>query len=491
MKRTNLRLLLRIVTICLCVCAIAVGVYSIKSASLTVDGSIGFVVNNCKFTLTSVVNCASTTGTDAEIKDFDPISTNVDATNEEKSNVTHSVGKLNFNDAISGGNVVKITLTFTNNSAFNLSVTLNDDIKFVSYTKDGTSIATSGTDKITSVAEEGGVLLEKYDEFVLGTKDTNKTKTFTLTLSMSEADILAVDSISGKLQLSFSVEQYVGLSMKVGDFLFDANATEGNTSDTFTIDDVVAEGITTKRNYIEMGSHANDSGEITPLKWFMFAKSNSNGVMEAVTDKVVEENKTLPSGTYYFISEYMWNKMYFCGDYDNETGKRYKDGEYANKYDGSDVQKYLSDITSQTGTMCSDFSIALDKGSVYKKYIKSRNIDDAEDADNYVAACKCDNQKLWLLSVDELAYLNGGVNIITSLSYTSPSRYVAYKNVMCQTGTSDSVEWQWIRSPKLIVDKYAYTTAFHINAGSQGEVSDAYPVAIECSIRPAFQITVE
>lgn len=48
MKKQKFSLLLNIGTICLSICAIAIGVYSVKTASLGISGSIDFTVHNCE-----------------------------------------------------------------------------------------------------------------------------------------------------------------------------------------------------------------------------------------------------------------------------------------------------------------------------------------------------------------------------------------------------------------------------------------------------------
>ena len=45
--KKKFRLWLNIVTICLCVCAVAIGVYAATSATLTVQGQIGFEAHGC------------------------------------------------------------------------------------------------------------------------------------------------------------------------------------------------------------------------------------------------------------------------------------------------------------------------------------------------------------------------------------------------------------------------------------------------------------
>ena len=48
MKKRKFIIWLNFVTICLSICAIAIGVYSIKTATLNVNGAIGFTAHNCK-----------------------------------------------------------------------------------------------------------------------------------------------------------------------------------------------------------------------------------------------------------------------------------------------------------------------------------------------------------------------------------------------------------------------------------------------------------
>ena len=53
MKKRKFSIWLNVVTICLSICAIAIGVYSIKTATLNINGTIGFTAHNCKVNISA------------------------------------------------------------------------------------------------------------------------------------------------------------------------------------------------------------------------------------------------------------------------------------------------------------------------------------------------------------------------------------------------------------------------------------------------------
>ena len=134
MKKRKISLWLNIVTICLSICAIAIGVYSIKTASLNINGAIGFTAHNCNVDIVASMygdsaasdsSTASSTASgvvrsEANAKQFAKI--NVDGDTK-----TLDLGTIYFCDMTVGGKINPITLNFviTNKSAFYVDLTVD------------------------------------------------------------------------------------------------------------------------------------------------------------------------------------------------------------------------------------------------------------------------------------------------------------------------------------------------------------------------------
>ena len=128
MKKRKFALFLNIASICLAICAIAIGVYSIKTASLKVGGSLGFVAHNAKVNIKAYMYGFST----AESGENPVTETNkVQLTADGGLNIDGNNGEVNiqstkgtgttkryFSDASGDLEPITIVLTITNNSNF-------------------------------------------------------------------------------------------------------------------------------------------------------------------------------------------------------------------------------------------------------------------------------------------------------------------------------------------------------------------------------------
>ena len=186
MKKRKFGFLLNIALLCLCLAAIAVGVYSVKTAQLTVTGTIGFTAHNTKMGLTgSILACESSNATTR--KEATIASTSIE-TSEVKLDLNKafsgsSDGKMYFSDLFDEGKIIVITLTLTNNSDYPVKATVNmPTFTGSNYTKEvklGTEVITSTTTK--NIAKSGTL-----------------TMTITLTLTDENVDITTA-GISGTL----------------------------------------------------------------------------------------------------------------------------------------------------------------------------------------------------------------------------------------------------------------------------------------------------
>ena len=115
MKR-KFSLFLNIAMLCLSVCAIAFGVYSAKTASLNVGGSVGFVAHNCEIELNgTIVACENSNATATKEVTIPQTFIGrgaVPSTYSLNLNKTFSgseSGKMYFSDLFDEGKIITIT----------------------------------------------------------------------------------------------------------------------------------------------------------------------------------------------------------------------------------------------------------------------------------------------------------------------------------------------------------------------------------------------
>lgn len=227
--------------------------------------------------------------------------------------------------------------------------------------------------------------------------------------------------------------------------------------------------------FIEMGEY-----EGTKLRWYPFAKLDSEGnVIEKVADSTLDNTQEL-KGTYYFISEKVLAQSAF-----NESGYTgNKSDNYGLDYNGSTIQQYL------TTTLLTELSISSSRA--YQK-ITARDLpgenytySDQNSTTTYTTNDTL-NQKLWLLNESEVK---------NNLS-TSWSHFVA-----TDLDSSTNCYW-WVRfhsTMSLVAYLYDYVGGgFSWKVGSgvvlsttiSGNFFSGYEIEYGIwYIRPAFQITI-
>ena len=156
MKR-KFSLLINIATLALCVCAIAFGVYSAKTASLNVGGSVGFVAHNCEIELNgTIVACENSNATATKEVTIPQTFIGrgaVPSTYSLNLNKTFSgseSGKMYFSDLFDGGKIITITLKVKNQSKFDVVAnvsrpTFENSACTMSVKLDNVELAEAGT----------------------------------------------------------------------------------------------------------------------------------------------------------------------------------------------------------------------------------------------------------------------------------------------------------------------------------------------------------
>ena len=138
MKKRKFNILLNIAVLCMCVCAIAIGVYSAKTASLNVSGTIGFQAHNCKVRVLGKITGAVDASNNAITSNTETATINyTDSSDTSKGKLINgnaepwNFGSIFFDDLNTDKyhevNDIVFTFTITNESAYYVDVTVNQD----------------------------------------------------------------------------------------------------------------------------------------------------------------------------------------------------------------------------------------------------------------------------------------------------------------------------------------------------------------------------
>ena len=132
MKKKKFNLLLEIATLCLFITAIAFGVYSAKTASLNVSGTVGFTAHNCEVYVAGQI----TGGVDADLNAVTKfVSDASGATKDTFKNIGEKynwgIGTMYFDDINTTGDElakpITIELKMYNKSSFDVAFTFNEN----------------------------------------------------------------------------------------------------------------------------------------------------------------------------------------------------------------------------------------------------------------------------------------------------------------------------------------------------------------------------
>ena len=135
MKKRKFNILLNIAVLCMCVCAIAIGVYSAKTASLNVSGTIGFNAHNCEIAIKGEMNAYEKLedGTNQAVTKY---FNSTNAEGGEAKTITGSsnpwdIGNVCFDDLNTDKyhqvNDISFTFEITNMSAYYVDVTVDQN----------------------------------------------------------------------------------------------------------------------------------------------------------------------------------------------------------------------------------------------------------------------------------------------------------------------------------------------------------------------------
>ena len=216
MKKRKFNILLNFVTICLSICAIAIGVYSIKTATLKVNGSIGFTAHECNVDIVTSMygDSAESDSNTAPSVASGVVRSEANAKVYGKIGVyssteTLDLGTLYFCDKTENGKISPITLSFsiTNKSAYNYidvkvnQDCINNDRIFIYAPNNGETLAPRKTITITMQIQLQKDSTENYSS--LGT-EINFSGTTLLNFEKSQAPSYLATDWKTKIGSAFS-----------------------------------------------------------------------------------------------------------------------------------------------------------------------------------------------------------------------------------------------------------------------------------------------
>ena len=498
MKKRKFNLLLQIATLCLCVVAIAFGVYSAKSASLNVSGTVGFNAHNCLVEITGKYTACktnnATTREETNLNNGQVIKVGGSAVDDYNKtlNITDT---MYFSDLATDGDKIVIELTITNKSAFKITV----NAPAPTYTKaDGITAITI----VTCATSNASFTLDK---------DASETITLTFTLS----DVENAESIdpTSQFNINLSFEKYVSpyyispiVETLVGSGGKDQKQPAVNKlcmTMGHSIVDETGDGTTA----------GTDGKTKTPLVWYAFAVKgegdtytrpsfvpDSNISITTGTNEVwyslfnVDMSKVDYKGyTYWFIQQYVVAGGYKLNDSDSSYQKGIlfnsnpNSGEnYNNTYAQVDNNKkspiytYLeSEHAIKTGVKAEEPS-GIESRVVNEKYeVNSRYTNTTTEDGKYYLSCQF-TSKYWLLNHEELGLLCNKPIGLSAYGY----KYKAYGINNRDGGINGYGALWWLRSPNANLGNSAHCV------GILGSF-DYYSVDFSSvGVRAAFQIQI-
>ena len=509
MKKRKFNLLLNIATLCLCVAAIAFGVYSAKTASLNVSGTVAFTAHNCKAGVIAKVygdavnssNEINADGTPRQAENAGQVG-NWSVDGKDVNNVTMT--KFYFSD-MGEDDVTPITLTFTitNQSDFPIQACITSI--------SATSVGFYNFDSTTTYSPNTYVQMDAK----------GNTANLVVVLKLTDLTITVVSD----LEISLKFEKYTP------QFTIDT-ITEEVYLDTAWVKTTTQKLVTTMGHSI-VGSPATDAGTDglteTPIRWYAFAvkgdKASENTYSKMPTDifnttttditapisttstytqngtKITETWYSLygvdmskvtnyKNHTYWFIQEYVVAGGYKINNNDTSTQK----GIIFNPYSGDNYNNTYAQVNNNKKSTIYTFledNYATKTGITQEELnkIESRSVDESYDvtftegdAKDGKLACQF-SSKFWLINHAELGLLCNQSVGISDYDYKVKTYGINNQDVYTSGSTVYGASW-WLRSPYA---GYYFSAHFVYNSGYFGndDVSNGL-----VGVRAAFQIQI-
>lgn len=436
---------LNIVTVCLCFAAIAIGVYAATSATLTISGSIGFEAHGIEMTISGNLSGYVSKANIDKATETESKSVSASLTTAKTTDLM-DLGEVYFTDLVldDEGKIpnIVLTLNFTNTSPFKVKATIsastllsNNDIE---VTEDNQEVVMNATNGTGSVEIRFKLKDESSGNDITALNLANKTIIVFEKVNEPKEGELYIDD--GKLFVNYGyypeTEETVEIYLKEG-----TNQLSSNNK-----------------------MFGENLGK--PIRWVAIYDVN------AKTSNGLNTLTSVPkSGSYYFISEYAFDKKAFNTNITTPTNSKnpndyavsnirdyiIEDGQFQQKYK---LDKLYDDVTERS--LPKEFAMYTMSGTNYPngKY----TIENCTD-------------KLWLISRSETDYVDNVIGGRCIAYYPSQTDQVYNENP-----TEYGVFW-WTRSPSSSDTQGKEGIAVSLgNPAFMAVTSNVY------AIRPMFQL---
>ena len=252
MKKRKFNILLNIAVLCMCVCAIAIGVYSAKTASLNVSGTIGFTAHNCEIAIKGEMNAyekVNDSTNRAVTKYFN--STNAEGGTAKTitgSNNVWDIGTVCFDDLNTDKyhevNDIVFTFTITNESAYYVDVTvnqkcINDNRIFIYAPNNGETLAPKGQDGSSVTLTVKFQLKASNGEYTSLDSAINLSNATLLNFTKSQAPSYLATNWKDKIKASntsaFSSAKKISFVNKINDTILNGFDKDGENYKTVSV----------------------------------------------------------------------------------------------------------------------------------------------------------------------------------------------------------------------------------------------------------------
>ena len=222
MKKRKFNILLNIAVLCMCICAIAIGVYSAKTASLNVSGTIGFTAHNCKVRVLGKITGAVDANNVALNPETTPALKYCDSTDNTKGKLIEGTTdiwdfkNIYFDDLNTDKyhevNDIVFTFTITNESDYYVDVKVNQDCMknndriSIYVPNNGGTLAPQGQGAASSVTLTVKLQLQKVNgEYSNLDAPINLSNATLLNFTKSQAPSYLAQNWKTKISTDFSI----------------------------------------------------------------------------------------------------------------------------------------------------------------------------------------------------------------------------------------------------------------------------------------------
>lgn len=440
---TKKSLILNIASVVLCVCTIVIGVYSAKTVTVSMGGSLGFTSYGVEADInvymyghaTSAGGDAITEATKKDLlTDTSKYPNGVIEVRQNNVSLTDIFGSqyfTNTNSETSEPSEIIILLNFTNKSKYDVLATVTSK---------------TCTNASVKLSDNGPIIMGALNS-------TNATASIKITLTLEASSNGTYSNFSSAgISISVKLEKAPPYKLfgKVGTFA--SNYATGLDSAGEEMEPIEYTGTAPYRTYAQVFPYYVEMGEKNGdlIKWLVVGKIGTSGIVELDADDktALDEGGMLMDENYVLLSEKVLEDCPFLESYSSsdETYTNTTYGTNANEYATSDIRAYLKNMGSSGFVETYNLTDSLDlisARSLQDLYTTDGNRTVPTSTTNSVVDTTAD--KFWLLSLSEVEDIFAD-DVVEQNNVVEGVLTQYYMSARTTGGTAMKTRW-WFRTP--------------------------------------------